>query len=294
MITIVGHLTIDEVVLKRGTHYSMGGVACYAALTAKLLGSEVRIVSKVGVDFPSEYLNLLRSKGIDISEIQIDPESRTTSFQLNYLCGERKLKLLSRAADISLKEIESEAIYLGPVAWEISLADVRRLLRGGKMVTLDPQGLMRKVRDDRVIILSPINLRLSNLWSLRISREEAGIISKSPDPDMMLESLKNTGAEVIILTLGSEGALIYNGRKKIEVPSYKVPEIDPTGAGDAFGGAFVAEYLNSKDLELAASMGSAAASLVVEEIGFRSLISPSAKSEIRRRAGEIYESIREL
>lgn len=291
---VAGHLTIDEIVLKHGIHYSMGGVACYAALAAKLLEPEVKIVSAIGSDFPKEYLDLLESMEIDISDVHVDPKSKTTSFQLNYLGGERRLKLLSRAGDLSLKKIEGDAIYLGPVVWEISLTDIERLLRGRSMVALDPQGLMRELGEDDSIILKPITLKFSNLWILRISKEEARVLSKNEDPEIMLESLKSIGAKITILTLGTEGALIHEGRKRIKVPSYKVPEVDPTGAGDAFGGAFMAEYLNSKDLELAAAMGSAAASLVVEEIGFRSLISTSARNEVRRRAWEIYESIVEL
>lgn len=294
MIAIVGHLTIDEVVSERGIHHNMGGVACYAALAAKLLKSEVKIVSRVGADFPREYLSLLESMGIDLSEVHVNPESKTTSFQLNYLGGGRRLKLLTRAGNISLEGIEGDAIYLGPVAWEISTADIERLLGRHEMVALDPQGIMRESGEGGGIILKPVNLRLPNLWVLRISEEEARILSKGGNPDAMLESLRGTGAKIIILTLGAEGALIYDGRRRLKVPSYEVPEVDPTGAGDAFGGAFVAEYLNSKDLELAAAMGSAAASLVVEDIGFRSLISPSAGNEIRRRAWEVYKSIIEV
>ncbi|MCX8187686.1 MAG: PfkB family carbohydrate kinase [Nitrososphaeria archaeon] len=294
MMAIVGHLTIDKVVLERGIHYNMGGVACYAALAAKLLKSEVKIISRVGADFPREYLGLLESMKIDLSEVYVDPESKTTSFQLNYLGGGRKLKLLSRAGEITLEEIEGDAIYLGPVAWEITTMDIERLLGRHEMVALDPQGLMRESGEGGDIFLKPVSLKLPNLWILRISKEEAQILSKSDDPNMMLKSLKGTGAKITILTLGAEGALVYDGRKKLKVPSYEVPEVDSTGAGDAFGGAFVAEYLNSKDLELAAAMGSAAASLVVEDIGFRSLISPSAGDEIRRRAWEIYESIIEV
>ena len=293
MMTIVGHLTLDEVILRHGTHHNMGGVACYAALAAKLLELDVKIISKVGADFPKKYLDLLKSMGIDVSEVQIDPKSRTTSFRLNYLSGERELELLSRAGNLSLDKLEGEAIYLGPVAWEIGIGDIRRLLREHKMVTLDPQGLMRELREDYTVALKPINLRLVNLWALRISREEARILSKSVDPKMMVEYLKNVGAKILILTLGAKGAIIHDGKKQVMVPCYMVPEVDPTGAGDAFGGAFIAEYLNSKDVELAAAMGSAAASLVVEEIGFQSLLSPSAKNEIKKRAEEIYELIEE-
>jgi sugar/nucleoside kinase (ribokinase family) len=71
-----------------------------------------------------------------------------------------------------------------------------------------------------------------------------------------------------------------------KVPAYK-PEkiIDPTGAGDAFIGSFLAEYINGEDCSWCSYMGSAAASLVVEGVGPTFF---GDKEEIYRRARLLY------
>ncbi|MCD6341712.1 MAG: hypothetical protein J7L83_02515, partial [Thaumarchaeota archaeon] len=153
LITIAGHLTIDEVVSKDFSHRCMGGVSCYAALAARLLGAEVNVISKIGVDFPKEYLQLLRSAGVNISGVSIEPESKSTFFRITYFDDERRLRLLSRAGDLSIIDLEGDAIYLGPVAWEINLDEIGELAKKHERVMLDPQGLMRITDENGFILL---------------------------------------------------------------------------------------------------------------------------------------------
>jgi sugar/nucleoside kinase (ribokinase family) len=82
--------------------------------------------------------------------------------------------------------------------------------------------------------------------------------------------------------------LLFEG-KLYDIPACK-PKIvrDPTGAGDAFIGAFLAEYVMGKDPVWCACIGSASASFIVEGVG------PDAfggKKEIYARASEIYGKI---
>jgi sugar/nucleoside kinase (ribokinase family) len=62
--------------------------------------------------------------------------------------------------------------------------------------------------------------------------------------------------------------------------------VDPTGAGDVFIGSFLAEYVRQKESLWCASVGSAAASCVVEGIGSTYF---GKKEEIYRRANSLYE-----
>jgi len=294
LITIAGHLTIDEVVSKDFSHRCMGGVSCYAALAARLLGAEVNVISKIGVDFPKEYLQLLRSAGVNISGVSIEPESKSTFFQITYFDDERRLRLLSRAGDLSIIDLEGDAIYLGPVAWEINLDEIGELAKKHERVMLDPQGLMRITDENGFILLKRLDLKFPKLWSLRISKEEARLLAQASGVEEMLNRLESIGAEVLILTLGKDGAIVSHREKRIKVPCFEALEKDPTGAGDVFGGAFIAEYLDSGDVEWAAAMGSAAASIVVEERGFYPLLARSAKKEVGRRAEIVYELIEKI
>ena len=295
-IAVIGHLSIDEIAIEGERYENMGGAACYAALAARALGADVKIISTIGEDFPKSYLETLRRAGVDLSDVQVMAQGRTTRFEISYLGDKRMMRLLSRAEDIELKlhHEDLDGIYLGPVAWELDLDSIRRLIEEGARVLLDPQGLMRTIDESGFIRLRRLDLRIPGLWILRISREEAEILANSSKLSEVIDYLGTLGAEVTILTLGREGALILHSSKIIRVPCYPVKVVDPTGAGDVFGGAFLVEFLRSQDLGWAAAIGSAMASLVVESRGFHPLLSPNIVEEARRRAGIIHESIKQL
>jgi 2-dehydro-3-deoxygluconokinase len=99
--------------------------------------------------------------------------------------------------------------------------------------------------------------------------------------------VRSQGVRIVIVTLGAEGALVSVEDTIHRVPAYK-PEkfVDPTGAGDAFIGAFLAEYARGENCAWCSHVGSAAASLVVEGIGPTSF---GDKEEIYRRARTLAE-----
>jgi len=295
-LSIIGHLTIDEILVGGRRYQSMGGVVCYAGLAARALGARVRIFSKIGKDFPESYLRILKAVGIDISHVKADAP-HTTRFQLDYSGDERIVRVPSRASDLDLNlehHIEADAVYLGPVAWELDLESVKKFSEVFEKVALDPQGLMRVPDEVGLIRLKQVDLTLPNLWILRISREEAETLSGRISLDQILKRLKAFNAKITILTLGRLGSLIACGSKTFKVPSYETRVEDPTGAGDVFGGAFIVELLESHDMKWAAAMGSAMASISVEKPSFYALLSAGVLDEARRRAEEIYELIEEL
>ncbi len=296
---VVGHLTIDEIEIESGGFTSMGGVACYAALAARALGADVKIFTRIGKDFQEEYLQALKDAGIDLSGVIVGENEDSTRFKLTYSGDQRRLRILARAGDLRLekavKELQSfDVIYLGPVAWEINLSDVSGLSGRDSRLALDPQGLMREVDEMGLITLKRIDLEIPGLWMLRISREEAEVLTGSIDPIEMLDRLMGVGAEITILTLGRFGSFVARGSETIRVPCYETIVVDSTGAGDVFGGAFIASYLNSQDLRWAAAIGSAMASIVVEGQSFKPLTSPGVREEAERRAEMIYEKIKPL
>lgn len=65
-----------------------------------------------------------------------------------------------------------------------------------------------------------------------------------------------------------------------QIPAYSTNAIDPTGAGDVYGGSFIVEYSRTHDYVEAALFASAAASLMVEQVGPNFQLVPS---EVERR-----------
>ena len=73
-LVVAGKLAIDELSFK-GTPYTpvLGGSATHVAIAAATLGSKVAIVSTIGNDFPLKFLQMLESKGIDLSGVRRKP-----------------------------------------------------------------------------------------------------------------------------------------------------------------------------------------------------------------------------
>jgi len=297
-ICFIGHLTIDEINYVDGTvRYSPGGTAYYSSMTSSQLGSRSRVYSVIGRDYPEGYLRTLLEAGVDIARVVKHRECKTTRYRIVYKDGDREMFLLEAAPQIVVKEIEDvDAVYLGPVACEITIEYIEKISREFKTM-LDPQGILRKINQDKRIILErriDIN-KLRRVWILRLSREEAAILTGEVEPLKAVEKILKLGVGNVILSMGSEGVITANDKEKYFIPSYsKARVVDPTGAGDVLGGAFLAEFLSSRDFLWASCIGVSAASISIEDYGARAVLSKDFKNNVAMRAYEIMEEAREI
>jgi sugar/nucleoside kinase (ribokinase family) len=109
---------------------------------------------------------------------------------------------------------------------------------------------------------------------------EAGLsLLTREDPVAGAERILRLGPRVVVVTLGSKGCLIVTGDSVLRVPSFRVPVIDTTGAGDCFNGAFVTGYLRGWDFARCGEFASAAAALSVGAVGARSALPSSGEVE---------------
>ena len=82
--------------------------------------------------------------------------------------------------------------------------------------------------------------------------------------------------------------MLINEMGECWIPAYKTNAIDPTGAGDVYGGSFIVEYMRTHDYVESALFASAASSLMVEQVGPDFKLDPS---EVRRRRESIRTSL---
>ena len=101
------------------------------------------------------------------------------------------------------------------------------------------------------------------------SGEEAEMLAGIKGEQEACQKLLNMGPEIVILKRGKEGCTIFTQDSLMgtKIPGFKAKEIDPTGAGDSFGGAFIVGYLAGWDLEKAAKFANAVGALKVEYFG---------------------------
>jgi len=292
---VVGHIVVDTIIHPDWEGTYVGGVPTYASLTALRIGWEVSVASKVGGDFPDEYMVWLARAGLDVDAVRRVEDRPTTRFMIDYRHSPRRLKLLSRCVDMrpeDLPDREFEAALAGPVAGEVPVGVVEELRGRAGFLAAALQGFVRRFDEDGSVAVSRWmdEAVLRRLDIASASLEELLKASGMYDVWEALRSLVERGVAVAVATMGERGAAVLHGGRRITVPAYRVPRVvDATGAGDAFLGAFLSEYAKGEDVEWCGAVASAAASFVAEGRG------PSrfgSKREVLERALGIYEEVR--
>lgn len=127
------------------------------------------------------------------------------------------------------------------------------------------------------------NLRLK-LWSVQraraVMRDVIGLcdiclpsyddvvaITGLTEPDALVDLCLGLGAKTVALKLGEHGAIVANAHERHRIPPAACRPVDATGAGDAFGGAFVARLVAGDDLATAGRYAAVVAALSTEGHG---------------------------
>jgi len=293
----VGHFAIDSIFLpgRRMPFVVLGGSVAYFSFAARRLNATVSVVSKVGDDFPGAYVWWLEQEGIDLSGMVKVENAQTTRFELKYSnnLSNRKLRLKNEAPPITVndlpKSLKAKAIHIAPVAGEVSYKVVKKLKNCADLLSLDPQGLVRKFDEKGNVTLGSLkNKRILELVDIyKSSLNEIKAATGRSRLDSAIKAIHDYGVETVIVTLGMKGAVLSVEETSYNIPAYKSKKIvDPTGAGDVFVGGLLAEYIRGENSLWCACVGSAAASLVVEAAGPTFF---GDKAEIYRRAHVLYE-----
>jgi len=260
------------------------------------------LVARVGEDYPQEWLETFRRRGLDTRGIRILPQAldvrsfsaysdRTTRIQdepvahfarlglpfPRALLGYRpppqldsKTRLLPtslRQSDIIPDFLDANAAHLCPMDY-LTHSLLPAVLRQAEFttVTLDPSsGYMNPTFWDDVPAL------LTGLTAFLPSEEDLRSLFQGRSNDLweMAEALASYGCEIIVIKRGERGQLLYDAasRQRWEIPPYPVNVVDPSGAGDAFCGGFLAGYRRTYEPLMAVLHGNISASMTVEGIG---------------------------
>lgn len=295
-IVIVGHFAIDTISSARirSARTTLGGPPTYVSVAAARLGSRVSVISKVGGDFPSEYRDWLNDNHIDLSGLKQVVDSPTTRFDLKYQAtGKRILRLKSQAPEITTSDIprslKAEIIHASPIASELSSEVIAVLRKASHTLSLDPQGFVRGLNSHGYVRLKPWfdSSILEVVDVYKSSVDELKMITGLAEVKQATRKIQDYGVKVVIVTRGLRGSTLLFDNTFYNVPAFRSRQaLDPTGAGDAFIGAFLAEYIRSTDLLWCACVGSASASFVIEGFGPERF---GERQETYERARGIYQ-----
>lgn len=101
-----------------------------------------------------------------------------------------------------------------------------------------------------------------------VNKEEAArIVGAQYDIRRYLLALRKLGPKIVVITDGKNGSFVFNGQKFWQMGIFNTPNIERTGAGDAFATGFLAALQYGKNIPMAMCWGSANSSAVIMKIG---------------------------
>lgn len=261
--------------------YPSGAPAIFIDQVARL-GQPCGIISMVGNDdFGRLNLDRLAADGVDVSAIGIDPDRPTGSAFVRYRAdGSRDFVFNIRhsACGILPKSDAVDALLKGAdhlhvmgsslsspeiIAFNIDAA--RAIKAKGGTVSFDPN--LRKEILDAPGMAEAMQAILSATDLFFPSGEELSLLTKAKDEAGAVSELLERGLTAIVHKLGARGVSYFDAAGSRFVPSFTVQEVDPTGAGDCFGGAFTAFWLRGEEIDRALTLAAAAGALAVTRRG---------------------------
>ena len=250
--------------------------------TVARLGHSAAIVSGVGDDdFGKCILERFRYDGVETARVLVVPDKATgVAFVTYFEDGSRRFlyhwdhtpAVMARAparADIGgARLLHIMGCALMPNAGfraEVFKA-VKRFVRAGARISFDPN-LRPELLSGRSVssLIGPV---LGSCSVLLPGERELQLLSGLDDIDAAAgRLLRKPPMETIVVKRGSRGCTVYTKDGKIDVPSYEVREVDPTGAGDCFDAGFLCGLLEGLGLEECARVAAAAGALNAAAFG---------------------------
>ena len=286
-IVVVGSLNMDlvvevptiplpgETVLGKNFATFPGGKGANQAVAAARLGALVSLIGRVGQDaFGDQLLASAQADGINVSHVGRD-ESAATGVAMIVVDdkGQNSIAVASganfcltadhvREAWGALEEIDILVMPLETPLETIATA-VDLAHQSGVTVVLNPapaqllpEQILAKI--DVLVPNEPETAQLTNMS-----------IGTADEREESANQLLALGVGNVVLTLGSHGALVLDGKTKrfTDVPANQVEVVDTTAAGDAFVAALAVGLGEGKSLTEAAKFANAVGALAVTKLG---------------------------
>jgi sugar/nucleoside kinase (ribokinase family) len=278
---IVGTVAFDAIETPFGkTDKILGGAATYIGLSASFFNLKSAIVSVVGDDFPQEYLDLLSSKNIDISGLEVVNGGKTF-----FWSGRYHNDLNSR--DTLDTQLNVLADFQPKVPQDFQNADI--VMLGNLHPLVQSSVLDQMETQPKLVVLDTMNFwmdcALPQLMEvikrvdvITINDEEARQLSGEYSLVKAAAKIQLMGPKYVVIKKGEHGALLFHNKEVFFAPALPLEEVfDPTGAGDTFAGGFAgyitqSENISFDNMKNAIIQGSNLASFCVEKFGTERMV----------------------
>ncbi len=248
-ICCIGHITLDKIVTPKMTVHMPGGTSFYFAnAISHLPHGGFQLVTAVG-DTELGSVEKIRELGIDVKTL---PSKKSVYFENIY--GEnqnnRTQRVLAKADPFTvegLKDVNAKIYHLGSLLADDFSLDVIKYLSAKGTLSVDVQGYLREVQGEKVVAVDwPEKIEaLGYIDILKANEKEMEVLTGCSDPREAALKLAGWGVKEVLLTLGSEGSVIYADGKFFDIPAYPPEQVvDATGCGDTYMTGYL--YMRNK------------------------------------------------
>jgi sugar/nucleoside kinase (ribokinase family) len=224
-VAVVGNLSIDRIERSRPR---VGGGAYHAARALRLVAFGPQVLARCGDGDRRLLLPRLAALGVPARVLHGE---RTAAFSFTYN-GDRRLMRVDAIGDswttedVAALDRRVRWVQVAPLLRSDFDADTLAAFARGRRLLLDGQGLVRAPEVGPLALDADFDPRvLEHVSILKLAEEEAEIVGNIDVPELLI-------------TRGPRGSTVRHRGRSVDIPTRALPR-DPTGAGDAFGAAYL-------------------------------------------------------
>jgi len=255
--------------------FAMGGVGTNSACTFGKQGLKTAYFGAVGRDVFAESVKAELQKHNVSLDLLRESDEYPTAFSVILSLPEVGRSILEKygachelkADDLNFNDIRAKWFYVGSLSSHshemlVPLLDFAK--SEGIYVSSNPAGSLKTEEGAKELksVLDKIDILILN-------QEESGKLAgiDYEKEDEIFEKLDEWVKGIVVMTKGPEGVIVSDGKHRYSAGIPKSGMVDRTGAGDAFGSAFTAGYIETEDIVHAIQLGTANATSVLQEMG---------------------------
>jgi sugar/nucleoside kinase (ribokinase family) len=287
-LSVVGTVALDDVATPAGEARAiLGGSATYFSVAASLF-TRVGLLAVVGEDFPATYRALLTGRDIDLTGLEEAKGGRTFHWAGRYDGAMNAATTLQTDLNVlqtfrprlSAAHRASPFVFLGNLTPAVQL-EVLSQLQSPRLVVADTMNLwIATARDAIAEVLRKVDGVLVNDEEAKSLTGERNLIAAG-------RRLLTLGPKFAIVKKGEHGAFLFGKERSFALPAYPLEKVvDPTGAGDSFGGGLMGSLAAAGRASIPDVAATVTASYAVSTFGPEGLAKVT-RDEVEERAQEL-------